>query len=88
MEALRTVISMAMTTCRDHRPVYDPGSPQRVQMSFVDVKRAYLNAKIDREAAPCFVDLPPEDAARSEKCAELLRHMYVTRLAADGWQEG
>ena len=33
LEALRTVISMAMTTCGNHRPIYDPGSPQRVQMS-------------------------------------------------------
>jgi len=31
--------------------------------------------------------LPPEDAERGEKCAELLRHMYGTRPAADGWQE-
>ena len=83
LEALRTVISMAMTTCGDHRPIYDPSSPQRVQMSFVDVKRAYFNAKIDREASPCFVDMPPEDAERGEKCAELLRHMYGTRPAAD-----
>ena len=78
---------MAMTTSGTHRPVYDPQSAQRTQMSFVDVKRAYCNARVDREAAQCFVDLPPEDADRGTKCAELLRHMYGTRPAADGWQE-
>ena len=58
LESLRTVISMAMTTAGDHRPVYDPRSPHRMQISFVDVKRAYFNTTIDREASPCFVDLP------------------------------
>ena len=56
-------------------------------MSFVDVQRAYFNAKIDREAAPCFVDLPREVPESGQQCAELLRHMYGTRPAADGWQE-
>jgi hypothetical protein len=87
LEALRTVISMAMTTFGDHRPIYDPQSAQRMQLSFVDVKRAYFNAKIDRDASPCFVELPPEDADSGKMCAELLRHMYGTRPAADGWQE-
>ena len=87
LEALRTVISMAMTTCKDHRPIYDPKSPQRMQMSFVDAKRAYFNAKVDRDAAPCFVELPHEDPECGKMCAELLRHMYGTRPAADGWQE-
>ena len=36
-------------------PIYDPESPQRMQMNSVDVKRACSNAKVDREAAPCFV---------------------------------
>ena len=78
---------MAMTSCGAHKPIYDPQSAQRVQMSFIDVKRAYFNAKIDHEAAPCFVDLPHEDPDHKDKCAELLRHMYGTRPAADGWQE-
>ena len=56
-------------------------------MSFVDVKRAYFNAKVDREASPCFVELPQEDPECGKKCAELVRHMYGTRPAADGWQE-
>ena len=87
LEALRTVISLAMTRCGSHQPIYDPESPQRQQISCLDVRRAYFNAKIDREAAPSFVDLPPEDPDRGKMCGELLRHMYGTRPAADGWQE-
>ena len=44
-----------------------------MQISFVDVKRVHFNAKIDREAAPCFVDLPHEDPEHKDKCAELLK---------------
>ena len=87
LEALRTVLSMAMTCCGDHRPLWDPLSPHRQQLSFIDVKRAYFNAKVDRDAAPCFVELPPEDPDKGKMCGELLRHMYGTRPAADGWQE-
>ena len=54
-EALRSALSLAMTRCGDHQPVWDPLSPHRAQLSFIDVKRAYFNAKVDREAAPCFL---------------------------------
>ena len=87
LEALRTVLSLAMTRCGDHQPVWDPASPRRMQISFVDIKRAYFNAKVDRDAAPCFVELPNEDPDSGTLCGELLRHMYGTRSAADGWQE-
>ena len=87
LEALRTIISLAMTRCGSHQPIWDPDSPQRQQISCLDVRRAYFNAKVDREASPSFVDLPPEDPDRGKMCGELLRHMYGTRPAADGWQE-
>lgn len=87
LESLRTVISMAMTTTGSHRPIYDPKSPQRMQISFVDVKRACSNAKIDREASPCFVELPQEHPDTGKMCAELLRRVYGTRPAANVWQE-
>ena len=35
---------------------------------------------------PVFVDLPSEDPDHKDMCAQLLRHMYGTRGAADGWQ--
>ena len=87
LEALRTVLSMAMTEVGDHKPDWRPNSPTRTQVSFVDVSRAYFNAKVDKDAPPCFVELPPEDSDRDTMCGELLRHMYGTRMAADGWQE-
>ena len=78
IEALRTVLSMAMTKIRGHQPDWRPTSPTRTQLSFVDVSRAYFNAKIDPEAEPTYVDLPVEDKDHASKCAELLRHMYGT----------
>ena len=76
LEALRTVLSLAMTSCVDHRPVWATLSPHRAKLSFIDVKRAYFKAKVDSEAAPCFVELPPKHPDKGEMCAELLRHMY------------
>jgi hypothetical protein len=87
LEALRTVLSSAMTRVGKHVPVWDPIAKDRTQISFIDVKRAYFNAKIDPESPPVFVELPHEDADHGNKCAQLLRHMYGTRGAADGWQE-
>ena len=87
LEALKTILSLSMTRCGLHQPIWDPKSKQRQQISSMDVVRAYLNAKIDRALAPSFVELPPEDPDRKQKCGELLRHLYGTRPAADGWQE-
>ncbi len=87
LEALRTVLSLAMTAIGDHKPDWDPNSGNRTQVSFVDVKRAYFNAVIDPRDKPTFVDLPAEDGDHLTMCAQLLRHMYGTRGAADGWQE-
>ena len=87
LEALRTVLSMATTTVGDHKPVWDPHSPQRVQLSFVDITRAYFNAEMDPRDPPTFVQLPVEDKDSETMAAQLLRHMYGTRMAADGWQE-
>ena len=83
LEAPRTVSSLTMTRCGQHQPVWDPGSHKRVQLGFIDIRRAYFNAKVDREAAPCFVELPPEDPNRARMCGELLRHMYGTRSAGN-----
>ena len=87
LEALRTVLSLATSKIGSHQPDWNPLSPERQQVSFVDVKRAYFNAKLDPLSKPVFVDLPPEDPDYETMCAQLLRHMYGTRGAADGWQE-
>ena len=45
-----------------------------------------LTLNIDQRD-PTFVALPPEHPmAGSDKCGRLLRHMYGTQKAADGWQ--
>jgi hypothetical protein len=48
LEALRTILSLAMTRYKAHQPIWDPCSPKRQQVSGMDVVRAYFNAKIDR----------------------------------------
>jgi len=86
-EAVRFVISSAATDFGNGKaPCRDPTSEERMQISFVDIARAYFNAKTD-PSEPTYVDLPPECDGAGEWCALLLRHMYGTRKAADGWQE-
>ena len=46
-----------------------------------------FNAFIDKRNKPTSVDLPAQDSAHGTMCGQLLRHMYDTREAADGWQE-
>ncbi|MBS94029.1 MAG: hypothetical protein CL799_06265 [Chromatiales bacterium] len=86
LEALRTVLSMAVSRIGDWQPVWDPEAADRMQISFVDIARAYFNAKLD-EGEQTYVCLPNEDDDSETHCAKLLRHMYGTRAAADGWQE-
>ena len=81
------VVSLAVTSVGDWVPDADPGSEQRTQLSFLDVKRAYFNAKVDQHNPPVFFNLPAEDQDSKHMCARLLRHMYGTRMAADRWQE-
>jgi hypothetical protein len=87
IEALRTVLSMSQTRIGTWQPDWDPMSPNRIQISTLDVSRAYFNAKIEADDGPCFVDLPKEDPQWATMCGQLLRHMYGTRMAADGWQQ-
>ena len=68
------------------QPDYSPESEKRMQVSMIDISRAYFNAETD-QSKPTYVSLPPEDEDHEEKCGMLLRHMYGTRAAADGWQE-
>ena len=86
-EALRTVLSLAVTSCGDHAPCPDPSSPERTQVSRLDEKRDYFNAEVDSDATPICVLLPIEDPDHGAICGQLLRHMYGTRMAADGWHE-
>jgi hypothetical protein len=83
---LRTVLSLAATTIGSWKPCREPKSEERTQVSFLDISRAYFNAKTDEDQVT-YVQLPAEDPDCGVLCARLLRHMYGTRAAADGWQE-
>ena len=80
LEALKTILSLAMTKCGSHQSIWDSKSKQRQQISSMDVVRAYLNAKIDRTSAPGGSG-PQADVRRVEAT---LRHLYRTRSAANG----
>ena len=85
IEAVRSVLSLAVTTVGNNKPCFNGYSEQRTQVSFVDVFRAYFNARTNPEDEPCYVELPAEDPDAGVQCGLLLRHMYGTRSAADGW---
>ena len=88
LETLRTVISLAATDLPGRAPCCrDPDSNERMQISAVDISRAYFNASTEG-CAPTYVQLPSEDkdSARG-MCGLLLKHMYGTQAAADGWQQ-
>jgi hypothetical protein len=85
LEALRTILSLATTEVGGHVPNWEPLSEDRTQLLLLDISRAYFNAKEDQEN-PTYVQLPPEDPDRGQCVAKLLRCMYGTRAAADGWQ--
>ena len=57
-----------------------------MQISLVDISRAYFNARTDPRK-PTYVELPEEVEAPPGSCARLKRHMYGTRHAALNWAE-
>ena len=87
LESLRTVLSMTATSLEGENPKRrDPMSDERWQISFLDITRAYFNAHTD-PSEPVYVELPTEVRGETDDVGLLLRHMYGTRRAADGWQE-
>ena len=89
LESLRTILSLAMTDMPGRpKHVRDPVSERRTQISFIDIKRAYLCAKTD-PSDPTYVELPKEHpwSADAENCAMLMKHMYGARKAGDGWHD-
>ena len=80
------VISYAVTDIAGQKPkTWSPTSPQRMQISLIDISRAYFNAPTD-PLKPSYVSLPVEAGAPDGTCALLKKHMYGTQKAADGWQ--
>jgi len=54
-----------------------------LQVSLVDISRAYFNAEISREV---FVELPPEAGYGRGCIGKLVKCLYGTRDAAQGWE--
>ena len=87
LEALWAVLSYAATDFEGEKlKCGDGASPNRGQLSLIDISRAYFNAKCDPEK-PTFVALPTKDNDYQDTCGLLLKHMYGTHAAADGWQQ-
>ena len=88
LEALRTILSLAATRVKgEPEPCRDPMSEDRIQVSVIDIARAYCNADTNPDE-PVYVDLPQEDCDRSKgMCGLLRKHMYGTRRAAEGWYD-
>jgi hypothetical protein len=86
LESLRTILTFASSDIGSWKTCRDPKSENRTQILILDIARAYFNAKLDDDR-PTYVQLPAEDPDAGVLCGELLRHMYGTRAAADGWQE-
>ena len=85
LESLRTVLSLAATDMLgEEKKCRDPGSSARIQVSFIDICRAYFCAATDPDS-PTYVELPAEDPDHGVYVGRLLKHMYGTRRAADGW---
>ena len=87
LEAIRTVCSIAATQFPGESALCrDPSSEERIQISFIDIARAYFNAATDPNH-PTYVELLPEHPQQGKCVGLLLKHMYGTLRAADGWQE-
>lgn len=70
LEALRLILSLAAD------------NPE-LEVSLVDISRAYLNAEIGREV---YVELPQEAGADRSQVGLLKKCLYGTRDAAQGWE--
>ncbi len=83
-ESIRLLLSIA--AAKEETTHRGKVGSQRLQISLVDVKRAYFNATVD-PSTPVFVELPPEDPMHGQKCGRLRRHLYGTRGAAAGCED-
>ena len=87
LEALRTILSMVAT--KECWPAgcwgAGPDSEKRLQISMIDISRAYFNVRM-QDTDPVYVQLPPGDPdAAKGMCGRLNVHMYGTKQAADRW---
>ncbi len=69
-ESLRMILSLA-------------ADDERRQVTLVDISRAYFNALICRLV---HVEVPPQAGCSKDLVGQLVKCMYGTRDAAQGWQ--
>ena len=89
LESLRAILALAATDMTGRRRhVRDPRSEQQTQISAIDISRAYFNASMGEGSESTYVFLSPEHPGQARgQCGLVLKHMYGTRAAADGWQQ-
>ena len=83
-ESIRLLLSIA--AAKEETSHKGKVGGERLQISMIDINRAYFNAIVD-EGKPIYVELPPEDHEHGRKCGRLRRHLYGTRGAAAGWED-
>jgi hypothetical protein len=86
LDLLRSILMMASSNIGNWRTCRDKFFAGRTQIPILDIGRAYFNANT-YTGQHTYVALLPEDPDSGVLCAELLRRMYGTRAAADGWHE-
>ena len=87
LEASRTVLTAAATNWKDARThVRSPTLEWRTQISFIEVSRAYSNAKRDPDVDPVYVDLPMETLTRRKawSASSWCNSTAFARLLMDG----
>jgi hypothetical protein len=84
IEAVRTIASLLATALPGER--FEKHGPQRMQVSVIDIKRAYFNAIVPDDE-PQFVDLPVEDPDHERCEGQVLKYMYGLQKAAEGWEK-
>ena len=85
LESLRAILSLASATIKgvvEH--VYDHESPQRTQINFRDIARAYFGAKTGPEH-PSHVELPAEEPGHKEYTQWEVTSPYVWHSSRGGW---
>ncbi len=75
LDALPTVITMAMTEAGQQQPDWNLTSKTRVQISLLDIKRADFNAQVDPKEPEKYVQLQHGDSDHESMCGLPLRHM-------------
>ena len=83
VEAIRTIVSLLATQLPGEG--YQPKGDDRIQLSVIDIKRAYFNAIVPPDD-PQYVQLPPEDNDRKNCEAQVIKFMYGLQKAAEGWE--